>query len=77
MNAIFLPPVNLFGRAITSILEWSHVIPALIRKCAEAVEEGRDETGLWGDGPPTREFLYVEDAAASYWQPSATRRRTR
>jgi len=39
------------------------VIPALIRKCAEAVDQGRDEIVLWGDGSPTREFLYVEDAA--------------
>lgn len=44
-------------------LESSHVIPALIRKCVEAVEEGREEIVLWGDGTPTREFLYVEDAA--------------
>jgi GDP-L-fucose synthase len=39
------------------------VIPALIRKCIDAVEEGREEIVLWGDGSPTREFLYVEDAA--------------
>jgi GDP-L-fucose synthase len=39
------------------------VIPALIRKCADAVDQGRDEIVLWGDGSPTREFLYVEDAA--------------
>ena len=44
-------------------MESSHVIPALIRKCAEAKEGGRDEIILWGDGSPTREFLYVEDAA--------------
>ena len=63
MNAIFLLPVNLYGPGDNFDLESSHVIPALIRKCVEAVEEGRDEIVLWGDGSPTREFLYVEDAA--------------
>jgi GDP-L-fucose synthase len=63
MNAIFLLPVNLYGAGDNFDLESSHVIPALIRKCAEAVAEGRDEIVLWGDGSPTREFLYVEDAA--------------
>jgi len=63
MNAIFLLPVNLYGPGDNFDLESSHVIPALIRKCAEAVEQGRDEIVLWGDGSPTREFLYVEDAA--------------
>ena len=63
MNAIFLLPVNLYGPGDNFDLESSHVIPALIRKCAEAVDEGRDEVVLWGDGSPTREFLYVEDAA--------------
>jgi GDP-L-fucose synthase len=41
----------------------SHVIPALIRKCVEAQERGENEIIVWGDGSPTREFLYVEDAA--------------
>jgi len=63
MNAIFLLPVNLYGPGDNFDLESSHVVPALIRKCAEAVEEGRDEIVLWGDGSPTREFLYVDDAA--------------
>jgi GDP-L-fucose synthase len=63
MNAIFLLPVNLYGPGDNFDLESSHVIPALIRKCVEAVEEGRDEIVLWGDGSATREFLYVEDAA--------------
>ena len=63
MNAIFLLPVNLYGPRDNFDLESSHVIPALIRKCVEAVEEGREEIVLWGDGSPTREFLYVEDAA--------------
>jgi GDP-L-fucose synthase len=62
MNAVFLLPVNLYGPGDNFDLESSHVIPALIRKCAEAVEERRDEIVLWGDGSPTREFLYVEDA---------------
>ena len=63
MNAVFLLPVNLYGPGDNFDLESSHVIPALIRKCAEAVEDGREEIVLWGDGSPTREFLYVEDAA--------------
>jgi GDP-L-fucose synthase len=63
MNAIFLLPVNLYGPGDNFDLDSSHVIPALIRKCLEAVEAGRKEIVLWGDGSPTREFLYVEDAA--------------
>ncbi len=63
MNAIYLLPVNLFGPRDNFDLETSHVIPALIRKCVEAVEEDRREIECWGDGSPTREFLYVEDAA--------------
>ena len=63
MNAIFLLPVNLYGPGDNFDPESSHVIPALIRKCVEAVDGGRDEIVLWGDGSPTREFLYVEDAA--------------
>ena len=63
MNAIFLLPVNLYGPGDNFDLESSHVIPALIRKCVDAVEEGHDEIVLWSDGSPTREFLYVEDAA--------------
>ena len=63
MNAIFLLPVNLYGPGDNFDLHSSHVIPALIRKCLEAVQAGRQEIVLWGDGSPTREFLYVEDAA--------------
>jgi GDP-L-fucose synthase len=63
MNAVFLLPVNLYGPGDNFDPESSHAIPALIRKCVEAVDEGRDEIVLWGDGSPTREFLYVEDAA--------------
>lgn len=54
--------MNLYGPGDNFDLESSHVIPALIRKCVEAVEEGREEIVVWGDGTPTREFLYVEDA---------------
>jgi GDP-L-fucose synthase len=63
MNAIFLLPVNLYGPGDTFDPKTSHVIPALIRKCVEAVEDGRDEIVCWGDGSATREFLYVEDCA--------------
>ena len=62
-NAIYLLPVNLYGPKDNFDLETSHVIPALIRKCVEAQNAGRDEIVLWGDGTPTREFLYVEDCA--------------
>jgi GDP-L-fucose synthase len=62
-NSIFLLPVNLYGPGDNFDLQTSHVIPALIRKCVEAVQAGREEIELWGDGSATREFLYVEDAA--------------
>jgi len=62
-NAIFLLPVNLYGPRDNFDLESSHVIPALIRKCIEAKESGQETVEVWGDGSPTREFLYVEDAA--------------
>ncbi len=62
-NAIYPLPVNLYGPRDNFDLETSHVIPALIRKCIEAQEKGMDHIVLWGDGSPTREFLYVEDAA--------------
>lgn len=62
-NAIFLLPVNLYGPRDNFNLETSHVIPALIRKAIEAGERGDKELPAWGDGSPTREFLYVEDAA--------------
>ncbi len=63
-NAIFLLPVNLYGPGDNFDLQSSHVIPAMIRKFIEAQENGRGEVVLWGDGSPTREFIYVEDAAA-------------
>lgn len=62
-NSIFLLPVNLYGPGDNFDLESSHVIPALIRKCLEAKDQGHDQIILWGDGTPTREFVYVEDAA--------------
>lgn len=62
-NAIYLLPVNLYGPRENFDLETSHVIPALIRKCADAKERGEGQIVAWGDGSPTREFLYVEDAA--------------
>jgi GDP-L-fucose synthase len=62
-NGIFLLPVNLYGPRDNFDLESSHVIPALIRKFVEAKERGDEAVVLWGDGSPTREFLYVEDAA--------------
>jgi GDP-L-fucose synthase len=69
-NSIVLFPVNLYGPRDNFDLETSHVIPALIRKCAEAHQAGRSEIVLWGDGTPTREFLYVEDAAEGILQAS-------
>jgi GDP-L-fucose synthase len=62
-HGIYLLPVNLYGPGDNFDLHTSHVIPAMIRKFLEAKESGRDEVVLWGDGTPTREFLYVEDAA--------------
>jgi len=62
-NAIFLLPVNLYGPGDNFNPASSHVIPALIRKCLEAKEQGASEIIAWGDGSPTREFIYVEDAA--------------
>ncbi len=61
-NAIYLLPVNLYGPRDNFDLQTSHVIPALIRKFIEAQERGDRQVVLWGDGSPTREFLYVEDA---------------
>ena len=61
-NSIFLLPVNLYGPRDRFDLESSHVIPALIRKCLEAQQRRDDHIVAWGDGSPTREFLYVEDA---------------
>lgn len=63
LNAIYLLLVNLYGPGDNFDPESSHVIPALIRKCVEARESGADAVECWGDGSPTREFLYVDDAA--------------
>ena len=62
-NVIFPLPVNLYGPRDNFDLETSHVIPAMIRKFIAAKEQGDPQVVLWGDGSPTREFLYVEDAA--------------
>jgi GDP-L-fucose synthase len=62
-NSVVLFPVNLYGPRDNFDPQSSHVIPALIRKIDEAQRQGRPEVTLWGDGTPTREFLYVEDCA--------------
>lgn len=66
MNVVYLLPVNLYGPEDNFDLESSHVIPAIIRKFAEARKDGAPGVELWGDGSPTREFLYVEDAARGF-----------
>jgi GDP-L-fucose synthase len=66
LNSIYLLPVNLYGPRDEFDLERSHVIPALIRKMLHAHTTG-DEVVLWGDGSPTREFLYAEDCAEAIW----------
>lgn len=63
LNSIYLIPANLYGPRDNFDLETGHVIPAIIRKCVEAVNRGQETVSLWGDGTPTREFLYVEDCA--------------
>nr|MBI2904568.1 GDP-L-fucose synthase [Chloroflexota bacterium] len=62
-DAIFLLPVNLYGPGDNFDPATSHVIPALIKKFVDAKREGLDHIVAWGDGTPTREFLYVDDAA--------------
>lgn len=62
-NSIFLLPVNLYGPGDNFDPKSSHVIPALIKKCVDAVDAKADSIEVWGDGSATREFLYVEDAA--------------
>lgn len=62
-DSIFLLPVNLYGPRDNFDPESSHVIPALVKKCLDAKREGAKEIVVWGDGSPTREFLYAEDAA--------------
>lgn len=63
LNTIFLIPVNLYGPGDNFDPESSHVIPALIKKCTDALETGASEIVVWGTGRVTREFLYVDDAA--------------
>ncbi len=63
MNAIYLLPVNLYGPGDNFDLASSHVIPGMIRRFLTAIERQEDVVTLWGDGSPTREFLYVDDAA--------------
>lgn len=62
-NAILLMPTNLYGPHDNFDLETSHALPAMIRKFDDALARGDDQVVLWGTGMPTREFLYVEDAA--------------
>ena len=62
-DAIYLLPVNLYGPGDNFNPRSSHVIPALIRKCVEAKQQGLDHIEVWGDGSPTREFIYADDAA--------------
>ncbi|NIN63983.1 MAG: NAD-dependent epimerase/dehydratase family protein, partial [Anaerolineae bacterium] len=62
-KAIYLLPVNLYGPRDNFDPGSSHVIPALIKKCFDAMDDQEDEIVVWGDGTPTREFLYVEDCA--------------
>jgi GDP-L-fucose synthase len=62
-NAIFLLPVNLYGPRDNFDLETSHAIPAIIRKCVDAVDQDAKEVVLWGTGKATREFLHVDDSA--------------
>lgn len=64
-RGVFLLPVNLYGPGDNFDPDSSHVIPAMIRKFIEAEERGDGEVVLWGDGTPTREFLYVDDAATA------------
>ena len=65
-NYVYLLPVNLFGPRDSFDLEAGHVIPVMIRKFIAARERGEDSVVLWGDGSPTREFLYVGDAARAF-----------
>ncbi len=62
-NSVYLLPVNLYGPEDNFEPQTSHVIPALIKKFVEAVEREQDVVEIWGDGSPTREFFYVDDAA--------------
>jgi len=63
LKGVFVLPVNLYGPWDNFDLESSHVIPALIRKCVQAMDRGDEMIEVWGTGSPSREFLYVQDAA--------------
>jgi GDP-L-fucose synthase len=65
-NFVVLLPVNLYGPGDNFDLETGHVIPAMIRRFLSARDRALDEVVLWGDGTPTREFLYVDDAAQAF-----------
>ena len=62
-NSIYLLPVNLYGPGDNFDTKSSHVIPALIKKCVDAINTGKEKISIWGTGKPSREFIYVEDAA--------------
>jgi len=62
-NSIFLLPVNLYGPRDNFDSKSSHVIPALIKKCVDSINQGKNKIEVWGTGKPSREFIYVEDAA--------------
>lgn len=64
-NAIYLLPVNLYGPGDNFDPESSHVIPALIKRCIDAIRNNDSQITVWGTGKPTREFLYVEDCAVA------------
>lgn len=66
-NAIYLLPVNMYGPGDNFNPEYSHVIPAIIKKCFDGIKEGRNEITLWGTGNATREFLYVDDCAEALY----------
>jgi GDP-L-fucose synthase len=70
LNAIYLVPVNLYGPRDDFDLETSHVIPAMIRKMVDGASRREERIELWGDGTPTREFLFVEDCAEGIWAAS-------
>lgn len=65
-NFVMLFPVNLYGPRDNFDLQSSHVIPAMIRKFEDAIQQQQPTVTLWGDGTPTREFLYVDDAARGF-----------
>jgi len=71
LKGIYLLPANLYGPGDCFHLQWGHVIPAVIRKVVEAMEQSRSEVVLWGTGTPTREFLYVDDAAEAICRATA------